>query len=109
MLLLDNNISPRLCKKLQPEFPGTVHVEDAGLDDSSDEEVWEYARKNGYTIVSKDSDFNNLLLLRGYPPKVVWLRCGNAPTNAIEQLLLNKATDIHRFIRETKPGILEIY
>lgn len=33
MLLLDNNISPRLCKKLDSEFPGIVHVEDMGLED----------------------------------------------------------------------------
>jgi predicted nuclease of predicted toxin-antitoxin system len=109
MLLLDNNISPRLCKKLEAQFPGILHIEDIGLDDSSDDDVWEYARKNGFAIVSKDSDFNNLLLLRGYPPKVVWLRCGNAPTAHIESLLQERAALIHLFLRESSPGVLEIY
>ncbi|MBK6904915.1 MAG: DUF5615 family PIN-like protein [Saprospirales bacterium] len=81
MLLLDNNISPRLCKKLEAHFPGTVHVEDIGLDDSPDVVVWDYAINNGLTVVSKDSDFNNILHLKGYPPKVIWLRCGNVTTS----------------------------
>ncbi|MCB9282997.1 MAG: DUF5615 family PIN-like protein [Lewinellaceae bacterium] len=106
---MDNNISQRLCKKLDAIFPGIVHVEDVGLDDSTDELVWDYARSNGLTIVSKDSDFNNILLLHGYPPKVVWLRCGNVPTSFVEQLLKNRATGIHQFIKNSKPGILEIY
>ncbi|MFZ2901185.1 MAG: DUF5615 family PIN-like protein [Saprospiraceae bacterium] len=109
MLLLDNNISPRLCKKLDSVFPGIVHVEDRGLEDSTDTEVWEFARNQQLTIVSKDSDFNNLLLLKGYPPKVIWIRSGNVPTAFIEKLLRDNASAIHLFIRDSKPGVLEIY
>jgi len=45
-----------------------------GLDQQSDSLVWETAKKQDYVIVSKDSDFNELLILKGFPPKVIWLK-----------------------------------
>jgi len=45
-----------------------------------DETVWEYARQNGFDLVTKDSDFSELSVLRGSPPKVIWLRIGNCTT-----------------------------
>ena len=42
---------------LSVDFPESMHVRDCGLKGFPDEDVWEYARNNGFTIVSKDSDF----------------------------------------------------
>ena len=56
-LLFDENLSPNLPRLLAGRFPGTAHVRECGLRGQPDEEVWEYARANHYTIVSKDSDF----------------------------------------------------
>jgi len=58
-------------------------------------------------IVSKDSDFNDLLLLRGYPPFVVWVRRGNCSTSEIEMLLRDKRTKIER-LPESGNGLLVI-
>jgi len=38
-------------------------------------------------IVRKDSDFNDILLLRGCPPYVVWTRRRNCSTDEIESLI----------------------
>jgi predicted nuclease of predicted toxin-antitoxin system len=38
-------------------------------------------------VVSKDSDFNDLAFIHGPPPKVIWLRVGNASTDRIGELL----------------------
>ena len=73
-LLLDENLSPKIARRLQDLFPGSTHVHECGLGASDDEIIWKYAKENGYVIVSKDSDFQNRALLRGAPPKVVWLR-----------------------------------
>ena len=43
----------------------------------SDTFLWEYARNNDYTIVSKDADFTNRIMLSAPPPWVVHLRIGN--------------------------------
>ncbi len=56
-LLFDENLSPKLPRLLADRFPGSNHVRDCGLRGAPDEQIWEYARDHGYTIVSKDSDF----------------------------------------------------
>jgi predicted nuclease of predicted toxin-antitoxin system len=94
-LLFDENLSPKLVESLSDVFPGSAHVHHAGLGHSPDRAVWQFALDNGYTLVSKDSDFQELSLLLGYPPKVVWLRRGNCSTIQIEQLLRNSASEIH--------------
>lgn len=86
-LLLDHNLSFKLVAQLADLFPHISHVYTHGLDEVGDVVVWEFARREGYTLVTKDSDFNDLIPLRGFPPKVVWLRIGNCKTREVEALL----------------------
>ena len=96
-LLLDENLSPRLVKALALAYPDSTHVNDVGLKGRDDIAVWQYARTNGYTIVSKDNDFRQLAFLHGSPPKVIWLAVGNAGTKTILQLLLERAAIVKEF------------
>lgn len=73
-LLFDENLSNRLFEALSKEFPGSTHVREVGLASADDRSVWEFARGNGFIIVSKDSDFHQLSFLLGPPPKVAWVR-----------------------------------
>ena len=75
-------------------FPDSTHVRDCGLLGLPDEDVWEYARANGFTIVSKDSDFQQRSLLYGPPPKLVWLRIGNCTRQQLVQLITTHEQDI---------------
>jgi predicted nuclease of predicted toxin-antitoxin system len=59
--------------------------------------VWEFARADGYVIVSKDSGFRQLAFLFGPPPKVVWLRVGNASTSVIVSLLRDSIDVVEAF------------
>ena len=86
-LLFDENLSPKLPRLLATLFPDSAHVRECGLLGLSDEEVWEYARANGFTIVSKDSDFQQRSLLYGHPPKIVWLRIGNCTRPQLVQMI----------------------
>ena len=72
--LLDQNLSFRLCDALFDLFPGSSQVRLAGLADASDHAIWDYAKANGFTLVSLDSDFSDMAALLGSPPKVIWLR-----------------------------------
>jgi predicted nuclease of predicted toxin-antitoxin system len=45
----------------------------------------------------------------GSPPKVIWLRCGNRPTSAIERLLRGHSATIAAFQLEAAAGCFEIY
>lgn len=93
-LLFDENLSPKLPGQLAALFPGSAHVRDCGLLGLSDEDVWEYARANGFTIVSKDSDFQQRSLLYGPPPKLVWLRIGNCTRQQLLNLITTHEQDI---------------
>lgn len=86
-LLFDENLSFRLVESLASAFPESTHVGAVGLTGAVDAVIWDYARARGYTIVTKDDDFRSLSLVRGAPPKVIWLRVGNASTQRIESIL----------------------
>ena len=73
-LLFDHHLSFRLKQRLADIYPGSSHVLDYELDHALDAVIWEFARTNGFIIVTKDSDFNDLSALRGFPPKIVWIR-----------------------------------
>ena len=68
-LLFDQNLSPRLAGYCKDYFSDSTHLSDIGLDAAEDLIIWNYARSNNYTIVTKDSDFNNIVSLFGFPPK----------------------------------------
>jgi predicted nuclease of predicted toxin-antitoxin system len=107
-LLFDHNLSPRLVDRLADLFPHASHVSLIGLDQASDREVWDYAGANDFAIVSKDSDFDDLSLLRGFPPKVVWLRIGNCTTHQIEAILRYHHRLILDFGDDAGVGVLVI-
>ena len=95
--LFDQNLSPRLTRLLADIYAESIHVREVGLREADDLAIWEYARKHGYAIVSKDSDFQQRSLLHGAPPKFVWLRVGNCTVERIEDLLRRHSAVIHTF------------
>ena len=105
-LLFDHNLSPRLIDRLKDVCSNTSHVSLLGMDRDSDEIIWLYAKTNGYIIVTKDSDFNDLSILHGFPPKVIWLQIGNCTTSDIEKLLRNYYDIIAEFESDRNSGIL---
>ena len=105
-LLFDENLSPRLPGLLADMYPGSEHVHNCGLGSADDEAVWKYARDENFSIVSKDSDFQERSVLRGYPPKVIWLRVANCTTAEIEGLLRTAQPIIARFISEDEESCL---
>lgn len=78
------------------------------LDESSDYDVWEFAHINNYTIVTKDCDFNDLVIFRGMPPKVIWIKVGNCKVAQIVQLLKDNEKVIKVFLDEPNSAILEL-
>jgi predicted nuclease of predicted toxin-antitoxin system len=53
--------------------------------------------------VTKDEDFHRLSVLRGAPPKVVWLRLGNCGTDDVAAMLRKHAVDVNRFAEQSHP------
>jgi len=107
-LLLDQNLPSRLATVLSERFPGTNHVRVLGLADALDQDIWQFAKREGFSILSKDSDFYDIGLLKGWPPKIVWLQCGNISNQALSELLLNNQEAIAEFLQQDEDGCLEI-
>lgn len=107
-LLFDQNLSFKLAGQLAKRFPGSSQVRLLGLERADDQSIWEHARQNDYVLVTQDVDFSNFSALRGYPPKVVWLRCGNQPTGFIRVLLERNHARIITFLNDPAIGCLEI-
>jgi predicted nuclease of predicted toxin-antitoxin system len=107
-LLFDENISYRILKMVLEAYPDSSHAKTEKLMHVDDKNVWEFAKKNNFTIVTNDSDFNDLNILRGFPPKIIWLRIGNTSTQNIAKMLIEKQTEINAFISDSENGILYI-
>lgn len=97
-LLFDQNISFRIVKKTENFLPLATQVIHVGLENAKDLEIWQYARNNGYTIVTFDIDFYDLSLIKGVPPKIIWLRLGNTSTNNIANCLTQNMGLIKEFV-----------
>jgi predicted nuclease of predicted toxin-antitoxin system len=105
-LLFDENLSPRLVRAFADEFPDSSHVTSVGLAGTSDQAIWEHARAHGYTVVSKDDDFRSLALVNGAPPKVIWLRVGNASTADIVDFIRSSLLWIKTFELSPEESLL---
>ena len=88
-LLSDQNISYRIIKNIKSIYS-------------------ESAQKNNYTSVTQDADFYDISLLKGFPPKIIWLRCGNTSTNNIQKILLEQSDIIISFIKDDQHACIEI-
>lgn len=107
-LLFDQNLPERLVTRFAKEFPQSTHVKRVGLASASDLQIWQYARTNGFVIISKDGDFSQLALLHGPPPKVIWLKVGNASTSDIEGQLKKHLKQIEAFEDRPEDALLVI-
>jgi len=107
-LLFDQNISHRILKILSTEFEGSTTVKSENLINSSDKSIWEFAKKSNYIIVTQDSDFNDLNLLNGFPPKIIWIRTGNLKTEELANILKNHIEEIKDFESNQNFGCFEI-
>ncbi len=107
-LLLDENFSRRLVTLLEKKFPGTSHVELVGLAGATDLSICEYASLHNFVVVTKDEDFDRLVSLRNFTPKLVRLVLGNTTNDAVFQAILGVSDKIVALLEKSDYGIVEI-
>jgi len=88
-LLLDENLSRRLVPFLLHDYPDSSQVVLLGMESATDKEVWQKAKEDGYVIVTRDADFQELSLVWGQPPKVIRLKTLNQSRAATLKVLLD--------------------
>lgn len=105
-LLFDEHISFRVVRALQDVVPESRHVKFHNLQQDSDEAIWDFAKANGYIIVSRDDDFHQRSLALGHPPKVVWLKIENCSRDVLEQFVREHLDTIRAFATDADASLL---
>jgi len=109
-LLLDENLSWRMIKMLVPISKEIIRVSDLKITQPAEDiSIWNYAKKNGFTIISKDDDFEKIVLLKKAPPKLIYLKTYNLDTKKLVDLLLENKGKIIEFVNSNENDIFEIY
>ena len=105
-ILLDQNLSPKLIRRLADVMPGLESVYDHGLTGASDPFIFDWARRLEFSaLVSADRDFVHLAEYVGPPPRVIRIERCDYPSGMIEQLLRREALRIFDFV-ESKRAVL---
>lgn len=89
-LWIDAQLSPSLAPWIAGEFGIEAYsVKFQGLRDATDREIFRAAGNAGAVVLTKDSDFVQLLQTHGPPPQILWITLGNT-SNAHMRVVLQK-------------------
>lgn len=106
-LLFDANLSRKLVARVAGLFPGSVHVNEVALGSpAADREIWNYARDNGFAIITGDRDFLDFAKMYGPPPKVILLENCDYPTRVAEALISANAIRISEFAESERDVLI---
>lgn len=85
---LDAQLPPQLASWLRQTFNVEAYaLRDLHLRDAEDRQIFQEARQQGIVIISKDSDFVEMVLRLGTPPQLLWVTCGNVTNRRLQNLL----------------------
>ncbi len=88
IIWIDAQLPPALATWLTDTFAVTaLSLRDLGLRDAKDLEIFAAANQPNMIIMTKDSDFVDLVCRLGAPPQILWLTCGNVTNRNLKQLL----------------------
>ena len=84
----DAHLSPALAPWLRTTFGlEAAALRELGLRDAEDLVIFAEARDAGAVLMTKDSDFVDLIARHGSPPQIIWLTCGNTSNAALRSIL----------------------
>ena len=107
-LWLDAQLSPRIARWVSETFGfEAAPVRELNLRESEADQIFFAARKANAIVITKDSDFVELLERHGSPPKIIWLACGNTSEAALKQILSSALPEALRLL-EAGDDLVEI-
>ena len=88
ILWLDAQLPPSAAAWITATFGiEACAVRDLGLRDAKDPPIFHAARAAEAVMMTKDSDFVEMLQRLGPPPKVLWVTCGNTSNARLREIL----------------------
>lgn len=95
---VDAHLSPAIATWITSTFGiEATALRDLGLRDAEDTEIFEAAKAQKAVVMTKDSDFVDVVERLGSPPQIIWLTCGNTSNARLREILC-----------ETLPRALEL-
>ena len=92
--LVDAQLPPALARWLTQQGHTAQHVNDIGLSEASDTEIWNQALSTGAIVVTKDEDFAERTARTTGGPVILWLRIGNAANRSLMLWLIPRWAQI---------------
>lgn len=101
--LIDVNLPSRFSIWAGEEYEHVANIND----ELKDSEIWNYAKKQNLTIVTKDTDFSDMIMLNNPPPRVIHIKFGNMKMKEFHQLISKIWHDVCALSEEHK--LIRIY
>ena len=106
MIWLDAHLSPRIARFIETELGHPAQpIRDLNLRDAEDNEIFTEARKQKVILITKDSDFVDLVNQHGPPPYVIWLTCGNTSENRLKEIFTDFLSSALALVANGEPLI----
>lgn len=102
-LLIDENLPASLAAALP--VPSS-HATDLGIQ-PSDQQLWKHCRERDWTVLTRDTDFFDMIMLHGPPPKIVWIRLGNIRKAELHAKLIREWDAIRELL--TQADLVEVH
>lgn len=91
---IDAQLPPQIALWLTQRYGVTATaLRELGLRDARDAEIFMAAHNELAVIVTKDSDFVDLVTRLGTPPQILWITCGNVTNRRLQDILTRTFPD----------------
>lgn len=107
-ILVDQNLPRRLIPALQAAFPGSAHVNELGLGGARDIEIWNFALRERFDVMSRDADMALLAIRRVGDACVVWVRTGNLRLQDLLHRIVRAIPELHRSLSTRTLRVIEL-
>ncbi len=91
MIWLDAQLAPSLARWITKQFNIPCKaLRELKLHTAEDKKIFEKAKNENVIIITKDSDFVDLMTRLKSPPKIILLTCGNTSNKKLKEIFKNK-------------------
>jgi predicted nuclease of predicted toxin-antitoxin system len=105
--IIDTQSPPALAASLNKKGIDATHVISYPMGEfTSDKEIIDIASKEERVIITKDSDFFDYYLLKGFPPAILWLRIGNIKNKDLIEIIDKQLNLIQSLFIENRERLL---
>lgn len=97
---IDAQLPPKLAAWLTETFGvNAMSLKDLGLRNAEDREIFKAAKKPNHIIITKDSDFIDLVNKFGSPPQILWITCGNVTNRNLKVIFTKTFTQALQLLK----------